>query len=803
MKRTDFAKLLQKRIVVLDGSSGVALQQRGIPKGVCPEQWAIDNEHHLVALQKDYVAAGSDILFTFSFGGNPVKLGEFGLKEKAFEINKKLAEISRKACGKHTLVAGDIAPTGHFPEPFGEMKFEDTVDIFKEQVKGLLAGGVDLFVIETMMDIQEARAALLAVKETCDLPVMVSMTFDRDKKTLTGTDPLAALVTLEALGADAFGVNCSTGPAEMVEVIKLIKPYASIPVLAKPNAGLPKLVGDKTVFEMQAQEFCTFAPAFVQAGVNLIGGCCGTSPEYIKLTVQQVKNLKPILSKNKNIASVSSPRIAVFPGTTKEAIIVGERINPTGKKQLQAELLEGKEAEIRRFASEQEEKGASILDVNMGMPGIDEKASMLKTIKLLSTVSRLPLAIDSSSPEVIEAALRLYPGKALINSISGEEKKKKVLALAAKYGAMFILLPLDDKGIPATADGRMKVVNKVLSEAKKLGIGNHCVTVDGLVMTVSANQDAAKETLKVIEKCTKLVKVNTICGLSNVSFGLPERAIINSTFFNMAREKGLSMVIANPSADLTLRDPLAEAVLTGKDLNAGVFIQKYGVKAATGTRDSGSAKTSDRDIESQISEAVLKGMREIIGGLIQKALSDNKAPNHIVDNILIPAINEVGVKFDKKEYFLPQLIQSAETMKEAFKLLEPLLAKKSTVDSRQSTVVLATVKGDIHDIGKNIVGLMLKNYGFNVIDLGKDVPSEAIVKKAKETGAGIIGLSALMTTTMTEMRVVTELAKKEGLSSKVMIGGAVVNQAYADEIGASYSKDAYEAVKLAQRLTTK
>ncbi len=802
MTKKQFIQLTEKRVLLLDGSSGVELQKRGMPAGICPEQWALANEGALASLQSDYIKAGSDIIYTFTFGGNPVKLEEYGLAGKTFEINRDLAAISKKAAGKRALVAGDIAPTGHFPRPFGDILFEKMVDIFKEQVKGLLAGGVDLFVIETMMDIQEARAAVLAVKESCNLPVIVSMTFDKDGRTLTGTDPLTALITLQSMDIDAFGANCSTGPKEMLEVIKNLKPYSKIPLLAKPNAGLPKLKDGKTVFEMESGEFCTFAAPFVNAGINLLGGCCGTSPEFIEKTAKEISKLKNTGFKNNPVSfsAVTSARKTVFIGSDYPLTVIGERINPTGKKQLQAELKEGKTAEIRRFAEEQAAGGAKILDVNAGMAGIDEKAVMVKITDLLSNLSELPLCIDSSSPEVVEAALRAYPGRALINSISGESKKtERLLPLAAKYGAMFILLPLDDKGIPAGADDRLEVVQKVFKQAKKYGYTEKDIIVDGLVMTVSSDQKAAKVTLDVIEKASAL-GFNTTCGLSNVSFGLPERGIVNAAFLAMAANSGLTTVIANPSAELLMQIKAAADVLNATDTNSAQYIEKFGSSAKPSAAP---APAINKSNEEMIFETVVKGNKEKITGLVQAALNAGILPSKIVDETLIPAINHVGDLFDKKQYFLPQLIQSAEAMKAAFAVLEPLLKKDASAENDKK-VVIATVKGDIHDIGKNIVSLMLKNYGFKVFDLGKDVAAQEIIKKAKETGAQIIGLSALMTTTMTEMKPVIDLAKKEGLNAKFIIGGAVVDQAYADEIGADgYSKDAYEAVKLAKKLTEK
>ncbi len=791
-------KSLEKRIILLDGSTGAALQRRGMPSGVCPEKWALDNPEALIQLQKEYINAGSEIILTFTLGGTRAKLSEYGMEKEAVKINTGLAEVSKKTAGKNALVAGDIGPTGRFPRPFGDMAFAECVDMFKEQVCGLLKGGVDLFLIETMFDIQEARAALLAVKESCSLPVMVSMTYDETQRTITGTDPVSALITLQNLGADFVGVNCSTGPKEIVRIIKIMKPYAEVPLFAKPNAGLPRLVKGKTVFKMGAGEFASYTKAFVKAGVNMLGGCCGTTPEFIKEIKKKLKGSKPAKAKIKPYSAVSSSRNTVMIGAGKEPIIVGERINPTGKKLLQEELRQGKTTETMRFAQEQLEHGAKILDVNVGMPGIDEKQTMTDAVELLSAAAESPLCIDSSSPDVIESALRIYPGRALINSISGEKNKlKKLLPVAARYGAMFILLPITEKGVPETAEKRIAVIKKVFKEAQKYGFEKKDIVIDGLVMTVSSNRDAAKETLKVIAWAKKN-GFNSIVGLSNVSFGLPERQVINSTFFSLARKKGLTMAIANPMADLTIKDKMAEDVLLGRDKNAAAFIARFSQIKPEAQKQASRINTTDA-----IFNAVVKGNKESIVDLIDTALKEKQDPKEITDNILIPAINKVGELYDKKEYFLPQLIASAEAMKTAFAKLEPLLAGK-TIQGNKAKIVIATVKGDIHDIGKNIVVLMLKNYGFEVYDLGKDVHEYVIVAKAKEVNPDIIALSALMTTTMVEMKVVIDKAKQEGLKCKFLIGGAVITSAFAQEIGADgYARDAYEAVKKAKILTGK
>ncbi|PYG87523.1 5-methyltetrahydrofolate--homocysteine methyltransferase [Ruminiclostridium sufflavum DSM 19573] len=802
MDKAQFRELISNKLLILDGATGTELQKKGMPTGVCPEKWVFENPHVIKSIQKEYIKEGSNILYTCTFGGNRIKLDEFGLGDRTVELNRSLASFSREAAGNKCLVAGDLASTGRFIKPLGDMSFEECVNIYKEQVKGLLEGGVDIFVIETMLDIQEARAALLAVKESCDLPICVSMSFDENMRTLTGTDPVTALITLQSLGADVVGCNCSTGPGQMVQIISMMKPYARVPLMAKPNAGLPKLVNGTTIFDMEPEEFGEYTKDFLKAGVNLLGGCCGTSPDYIRQIYMKSSGMKPEATVFKPYSAITSIRKTVAFGFSRPVAIVGERINPTGKKQLQAELREGATHEIRRFAAEQVEKGADILDVNVGMPGIDEKEAMLSTVSLLSSITDAPLCLDSSSPEVLEAALRIYPGRALINSISQEKVKlERLLPVAAKYGAMFILLPLSDEGVPEKAEQREAIVKNIFDKAAEYGYQKSDVVVDGLVMTVSANQEAAVETLNLIAWCAKEFGCGTIVGLSNVSFGLPERSWVNAAFLAMAVGSGLTMAIANPSSDLLMNIKMACDVITKNDINSRNYISFFNNRQKPSAVEA-QAKAEAKKIGERIFDAVLEGDNEIIGALISKALDENIGARDIVDNHLIPAINQVGKLFDEKKYFLPQLIQSAEAMKKGFIYVEPLLKQNGSVQEKEIIILIATVKGDIHDIGKNIVALMLKNYGFKVYDLGKDVSAETIINKAKSLKAHIIGLSALMTTTMVEMKDVIKLAREQNLSCKFMIGGAVVDADYAREIGADgYSRDAYEAVKLAKRLS--
>ena len=516
MTKNDFLKLISSKIVILDGATGTELVKRGMPAGVCPELWCMENPAAIQDVQRSYINSGSDIIYAPTFGANRCKLEEFGLGHRVYEINKTLALLS-KECAKDSFVFGDLAPTGRFIEPFGELPFEEAVSVYKEQVSALIDGGVDGFVIETMMDIQEARAALIAAKESCDLPVMVTMTFEKDGRTLNGTDPVSALITLQFLGADAVGCNCSTGPADMLAVIREMNNVARVPLLAKPNAGMPKLKDGVTVFDMGAVEFASYADDFIKAGANILGGCCGTTPDHI---FELAKNLKGKIGHGKRemgLSALSSARKSVFIGGGRPLSVVGERINPTGKKALQGELREGKLSIVQEFALEQENHGAAILDVNMGLSGIDEKEMMLKSVKVLAKMSSLPLCIDSTNPEVVEAALRIYPGRALVNSISGERDRiERMLPVAAKYGAMFILLPLDDRGIPETVDERKRIVNYVISESSKYGYTTEDIVVDGLVMTVSSDIKAPARTLDLIEWCSRERGVNTICGLSKI-----------------------------------------------------------------------------------------------------------------------------------------------------------------------------------------------------------------------------------------------------------------------------------------------
>lgn len=814
MTREAFRELVKKGPVLLDGATGTNLQKAGMPVGVCPEQWILENSEVLIDLQKQYVEAGTDILFAPTFTASRIKLKEYGLEDHLEEMNRKLVALSKEAAkGTNALVAGDLTMTGEQLYPLGDLMFEDLVDVYKEQAKIIAEAGADLFVVETMMSLQECRAAVLAIREVCDLPVMVSLTYNEDGRTLYGTDPVTAVVVMQSLGADAVGMNCSTGPEAMLEPIAKMAEYAAIPLLAKPNAGMPELIDGQTVFNVEPEEFAEVGKKLVEEGAAIIGGCCGTTPEHIRALKEAVKGIPvkaPLQTKRRML---TSERKSVEITLDGRFMVIGERINPTGKKKLQAELKEGSLNLVRTMALEQEENGASILDINMGMNGIDEKEMMLRTIYEVTSTVDCPLCIDSSHVDIIEAALRIYPGRALINSISLEKEKfEKLLPIAKKYGAMFILLPLSDEGLPKDSAEKHGIIRTIMDEAVRIGMAKEDIIVDGLVATIGANPNAALECFETFSYCKNALELPTACGLSNISFGLPERTYVNTAFLTMAIANGLTMAIANPSQELLMNAAFASDMLLNKKESDIRYIERMNFlsekyagmervmvqKTPAGTSAAG-GETRKESTGSGVFQAVLKGNKEHVLEEVKKMLDGGAKPDEIINEHLIAAINEVGELFDKKKYFLPQLISSANTMKLAIEYLEPMLERSNT--EAMATIVVATVEGDIHDIGKNLVVLMLKNYGYHVIDLGKDVPADVIVDTAMNEGAKVIGLSALMTTTMMRMKDVVELAKEKGCTAKIVIGGAAITESFSDEIGADgYSKDAAECVKLVERL---
>ena len=802
MTKQEWKQLIEQGLVYMDGATGSNLQNQGMATGECPEAWVLEHEEVLYDLQTKYFDAGSHIVLAPTFTANRVKLEEYGLADRIEEINHKLVQLSKRAAKGKGFVAGDMTMTGEQLYPIGTMQFEELVTIYKEQARYLVDAGVDLFCIETMISLNEARACLIAIKEVCDLPVIVSMTYNEDGRTFYGTDPVTAVIVLENLGADAIGINCSTGPEEMLPLIRKMKQYAGIPILAKPNAGLPELVDGKTVYDMTPEQFAEYGAQLVEAGASILGGCCGTTSEHIKALVKKTSQMKPLPIQPRTYRAVTSERQTTFFETNGKFQVIGERINPTGKKKLQKELLEGEFDLVIQMAEEQELQGASILDINMGMNGIDEKEMMLKAIQEVSMASNLPLCIDSSHVDIIEAALRIYPGRALINSISLEKEKfERLIPIAKKYGAMFILLPLSDKGLPKNLEEKKEIIHTILNRAYSYGFTKYDIVVDGLVTTVGANKNAGIETFETIAYCTKQLDLCTVCGLSNISFGLPERTYVNATFLAMAIANGLTMAIANPSQELLMNVGFAADLLSNKEESDIRYIERMN---SFTKKEENSGVSLKKTVEvPNVYECVLKGNKNTIVKEIKEQLQLGKTPDQLINEMLIPAINEVGVLFEQQTYFLPQLISSAEAMKVGIEYLEPMLEKKETSE-KMPTIVMATVEGDIHDIRKNLVDLMLKNYGYHVIDLGKDVKKEKILQVAVEEKADIIGLSALMTTTMMRMKEVVEYRNQLGVDVKIIIGGAVITQSFANEIGADgYSKDATEAVKLVQTLMKK
>lgn len=806
MNRTVFRQLIDSKIIMLDGATGSNLMDCGMPVGVCPEKWILDNPEHLVKLQRKYIKAGSDIILAPTFTANRIKLAEYGLEDDITSINTRLVNLSKKAValeGHRGYVAGDITMTGRQLKPIGNMELDELINVYKEQAKILCEAGVDLFIVETMMNLAEARAALIAIREVCDLPVMVSLTFNEDGKTLFGQTPETSVVVLQSLGADAVGINCSTGPGEMIPLIKRMIDYATIPVFAKPNNGMPLLVDGVTRYNMTPEEFALYGNELVEAGIRAIGGCCGTTPKHIEELRKYTRNIKsggytPVATR------ILASEYEILPididGNFK---IVGERINPTGKKKLQEELRQGRMDMVVSMAEEQVACGAEILDVNMGMNGIDELSMMKKAIYSIIGTVNVPLCIDSSHVNIIEEALRLYPGRALINSISLEEKKcRPLMKIAAKYGAMCILLPLSDKGLPESLEEKIDIINRLLDIAKEEGVSRDSIIVDGLVATVGANPRAAIETLETIRYCKEELKLPTICGLSNISFGLPERINVNTAFLTMAISYGLTMAICNPGQAMIVNSALASDLLLTKDRSDDRYVAGV-VPVLQKNSQAQEKKDSEPDLQgSPIFIDVVKGNKSTIVENVKRAIDEGRDPQSIIDNDLIPAVNKVGELFEQKKYFLPQLISGATVMDMAIEYITPYLRIEDTKEYK-GTVVIATVEGDIHDIGKNLVALMLKNYGYKVIDLGKDVPRDVIIQAAVDNEAQIIGLSALMTTTMMRMKDVVDEVRIRKLDCKIIIGGAVVSQNFADEIKADgYSKDANEAVKLVERLLT-
>lgn len=785
----DFKKLLEKEFVSLDGAMGTMLQAKGLKMGETPEILNIEKPEMLTEIHRDYIESGADIVYANTFGANRYKLKGCGYSVK--EIVEAGINNARKACeGTNTLTALDIGPIGQLLEPTGTLTFEEAYEIYKEQI--IAGSGCDLIVLETMTDLYELKAAVLAAKENSDKPVVCTMTFEENMRTFTGCSVSAMALTLEGLGADAVGINCSLGPAELYPIVEELCRWTALPVAVKPNAGLPDPVTNK--YNVNAAEFAGLAEKLVPLGVKLFGGCCGTDPEYIRELNKMLSGKKFAKRDNKIPSACCTPSKTVIIDRPR---IIGERINPTGKKRFKEALLANDTDYILGQAIEQVKAGADILDVNMGLPGIDEKRMMIRAVKAIQGVADVPLQLDSTIPEVLEQALRVYNGKPVVNSVNGEEKSlQTVLPLVKKYGAAVVGLCLDENGIPKTAEGRFKIAEKILNKALSLGIRREDVYIDCLTLTVSAEQEGAAETLKAVEAVKTRLGLKTVLGVSNISFGLPERAIINGNFLAMALTKGLDLPIINPNIDSMTAAVRAYNVLMCHDKNSAEYISCYGQKASEGTAPETTVSKTDNDLGYAL-ENGLKGE----GARITAELLKTTDPMAIINDILIPALDKTGGEFEKGKIFLPQLILTAAVAQSCFEVIKEHFAITGEKSVSKGKIILATVKGDIHDIGKNIVKVLLENYGYEVIDLGRDVDCMAVVDCALQNSVHLVGLSALMTTTLASMEETIKLLHEHNADCKIMVGGAVLTSEYAKKIGADYyAKDAKESCDIAKRV---
>lgn len=798
---------LKDNIVYLDGGMGTILQKSGLRPGELPERWNLTHADVVVSVHKAYFDAGSNVVSTNTFGANRLKFG----KEELEEIVKEAVANVRRAAllasnDKPKFVALDVGPTGKLLKPYGDFDFEEAVSVFAETVRLGVKYGVDLIYIETMNDSYETKAALLAAKENSSLPVFVSNAYGEDGKLMTGASPSAMVAMLEGLHADAIGVNCSLGPKQLKGVVKEILSKASVPVLVKPNAGLPQSDGENTYYDVDEEEFSLDVAEMVKEGVRIAGGCCGTTPEYIRALVEKTKDCVPVPVEEKNVSCISSYTHTVEFGALP--VLIGERINPTGKKRFKQALKENDMDYILQEGISQQEKGVHVLDVNVGLPDIDERATLTSAVCELQAVINLPLQIDTSDPVAMERALRRYNGKAMVNSVNGKEEcMRAVFPLVQKYGGLVVALTLDERGIPESWQERVEIAEKIIATAAEYGIEKKDIIFDTLAMAISADSSAAKATLQSLRYIRNTLKANTSLGVSNVSFGLPARDAVNATFFALALENGLSAAIMNPySADM-LKTYYAFCAVKDLDENCGGYVSfattllpslSPSVPAVSGAP--ASAPMKENESESALQKAIVKGLKDQAGAICEELLK-SVPPLDIVNGEIIPALDVVGKGFEKKTVYLPQLLMSAEAAKSAFESIRNFFAKSGAKQEKKCTFVIATVKGDIHDIGKNIVKVLLENYGFDVIDLGRDVPPEKVVETVVRTRAPLAGLSALMTTTVPAMEETIKQLRVSAPWCKVVVGGAVLNQEYADRIGADkYAKDAMETVRYAEEI---
>lgn len=783
MNIRDFIK---NNIVYLDGGMGTLLQKSGLQPGELPERWNISHPEVIKEIHKSYYDSGSNIVNTNTFGANSLKFGTDELSEIIYHAVKNADEARKASSGKQEkFIALDVGPTGKLLKPLGDLDFEDAVKAFAEVISLGVKYGVDLITIETMNDSYETKAAVLAAKENSDLPIIVTNAYGENGRLMTGADPAVMATMLEGMGVDAIGANCSLGPKQLMGVMDELLKYCSVPVAFKPNAGLPKSDGKVTYYDVDAEEFAQDIKLAVSNGVRIVGGCCGTTPEYIKKVCELTRDIRPKEIEKKTYSVCTSYNKAVFFG--EKPILIGERINPTGKKRFKQALLENDIGYILQEAVNQQAKGVHVLDVNVGLPGIDEAQMLTNSVCELQCVTDLPLQIDSSDPVAMESALRRYNGKAMINSVNGkEENLNAIFPLVKKYGGFVVALTLDEKGIPSTVDGRMKIARKILLTAALYGINKKDIIFDPLAMTVSADKMSAVTTLETVKKITEQLGCNTSLGVSNVSFGLPSRDLVNAAFFTTAMENGLSAAIMNPYSERMMEAYYSFNVVKGLDENCMDFINFASRQEVQPTAKQESSLT--------LKEAIEKGLKEKASE-ITTAMLGNSSPLDIVNAHVIPALDNVGKRFEEKKLFLPQLLMSAEAAKASFEVIKATMSADGS-SVKKGSIVIATVHGDIHDIGKNIVKLLLENYGYNVIDLGKNVPPETVLRAVTDNHAPLVGLSALMTTTVPAMEETVKLIKENAPWCKTVVGGAVLTQDYADKIGADkYAADAMETVR--------
>lgn len=786
MNIRDFIK---NNIVYLDGGMGTLLQKSGLQPGELPERWNISHPEVIKEIHKSYYDSGSNIVNTNTFGASSLKFDADELSEIIYHAVKNADEARKASSGnQEKFIALDVGPTGKLLKPLGDLDFEDAVKAFAEVISLGVKYGVDLITIETMNDSYETKAAVLAAKENSDLPIIVTNAYGENGRLMTGADPAVMAAMLEGMGVDAIGANCSLGPKQLMGVMDELLKYCSVPVAFKPNAGLPKSDGKVTYYDVDAEEFAQDIKLAVANGVRIVGGCCGTTPEYIKKVCELTRDMRPKEIEKKTYSVCTSYNKAVFFG--EKPILIGERINPTGKKRFKQALLENDIGYILQEAVNQQAKGVHVLDVNVGLPGIDEAQMLTNSVCELQCVTDLPLQIDSSDPVAMESALRRYNGKAMINSVNGkEENLNAIFPLVKKYGGFVVALTLDEKGIPSTVDGRMKIARKILLTAALYGINKKDIIFDPLAMTVSADKMSAITTLETVKKITEQLGCNTSLGVSNVSFGLPSRDLVNAAFFTTAMENGLSAAIMNPYSERMMEAYYSFNVVKGLDDNCMDFINFASRQEVQPTAKQESSLT--------LKEAIEKGLKEKASE-ITTAMLGNSSPLDIVNAHVIPALDNVGKRFEEKKLFLPQLLMSAEAAKASFEVIKATMSADGS-SVKKGSIVIATVHGDIHDIGKNIVKLLLENYGYNVIDLGKNVPPETVLKAVTDNHAPLVGLSALMTTTVPAMEETVKLIKENAPWCKTVVGGAVLTQDYADKIGANkYAADAMETVRYAE-----